>query len=318
MLVRLLCGVAFLPFVSLPAGAADVVNYALIKNRSQTQPDASTVVLSTNDPFTFVAVVQANTNNVSGATLQLPDTSVRTFTNTPGFGPFGIAQGFASQLDMDSVFANGSYQFTINAVHDGTRMPTLTLTGDAYPNSPTVTNYDAAQLIAGTNFTLRWTPFTGGGAGDNIVVTVDDSSSKQVFASPIFGQAGALNGTATSVVVTNLKVGNVYSARLTFAKIASIDPISYPGVPGITVYAASTDFRMRTLSVPLLTITNTPASEAQLSFNSDSGRNYDIRATVDFTNWVSLLVTNAASSNVIYTDASAPGFIFRAYRLQNP
>ena len=80
-----------------------------------------------------VAVVQASTNNVSGATLQLPDTSVIAFSNAPGVGPFGISQGFASQLDMDTSFPNGSYLFTINAIHNGTKTPTITRTRTMTP-----------------------------------------------------------------------------------------------------------------------------------------------------------------------------------------
>jgi hypothetical protein len=89
-------------------------------------------------------------------------------------------------------------------------------------------------------------------------------------------------------------------------------------VPGVTTYTSTSGFQIRTRSVPLLTITNTPGDEKQLSFNSDNGRGYDIRASTDFTNWTSLSITNASSSNVIYTDAASPSFPLRFYRLQDP
>ncbi len=302
------------------ASAADVTTYAVIKNRLFDQTAAATVVPTATNGFTFTGVVNAATSNMTSGTLQPPSLTVYTFTNTPGLGSFGLLQTFSSQAAMDAVFASGNYKFTLNTVHDGTKTPTLSMTGDNYPAAPTIANYAQAQLIgAGTNFTVSWVPFTGGTSTDTILLTIANSTGQQVFSTPVFPAPGALTGTATSAVIpaNTLQTGRTYTATLSFAKVTA-DVFSYLGVPGVSAYASSTTCKLRTLSTPLLTIEQTAANEAQLSFNSDTGRSYDIRASVDLTNWTSLLITNAAGTNVIYQDASSPALTNRFYRLQNP
>jgi hypothetical protein len=84
------------------------------------------------------------------------------------------------------------------------------------------------------------------------------------------------------------------------------------------VYSSSTDFPMRTRSVPVLTITNLAGNVAQLRFNSDNGRDYDLRTSSNLVDWSSLLVTNAAGATVVYPDTNSTGLPLRYYRLQEP
>jgi hypothetical protein len=307
--------------VVLQAAAADVSTYAVLKNRSFFQTNATDIGLSGANPFQFVAVVDATTNTLTSATLKLPSGTVLPLTNTPGVGPFSIAQSFASQAAMDAVFTNGTYQFTLNTVNDGVRTPSLSLVGNAYPVAPQVINYPEAQLIRpDTDFAVQWAPFTGGNSLDNIVLTVRTQNGPTVFSTPIFGQPGALDGTATSVVIPagTLATGGVYNATLTFVNVTAVDVFQYFGVPGVTAYISSTDLRMRTISQPWLTITNAPGGAAQLRFNSDPGRTYDLRASPDLANWSSLVVTTATGNAVLYLDTNAPAFDQRFYRLEEP
>lgn len=321
MKTRLLSTLSLLVCLGHAASGADVNTYALIKNRSYDQTNATTTVLIPGLAFQFIAVVDASTLNVSSATVQTPLGPIVPLTNTPGIGPFSHTLAFSNQAAMDALYPNGSYTFTMNAVNDGTRTPAIPITGNLYPAAPLVTNYAAAQLIRpASNFTVQWNPFTSGTANDNIVLNVRLQGGGSVFTTPLFGQPGALDGTATSVVIpaNTLVTGGVYNATLTFAKVAGVDFFQYFGVPGVSVYSTSTDLRMRAISAPLLTITNTAAGATQLRFNSDPGRAYDIRASANLSNWSSLIVTTAVANTTIFLDTNSPPLTNRFYRLQEP
>lgn len=303
------------------AFAADVSTYAVIKNRSYDQTNATTTVLSGGLPFQFIAVVSAIGGNVTSASLLSPAGTNYVMTNTPGIGPLSISQLFADQTALDTVQPNGGFTFTIDTVNDGPQAPTLSLVGNAYPTAPLVANYLAAQAIRPeSNFTVQWNPFVGGTANDNIVFNLRTQGGGSIFTTPVFGQPGALNGTATAVTIPagTLATGGVYSATLSFAKVGAVNLTEYFGVPGVPVYSTSTDLRMRAISVPVLTITNTPAGAAQLRFNSDPGRAYDIRASSNLATWNSLAVTTAVGTTVIYLDTASPPLTNRFYRLQEP
>jgi hypothetical protein len=321
MKTRALACFAALFWLTETVPAADVTTYALIKSRTYNQTNATDVVLGTNAPFQFVAVVDASPANVTSANVETPLSAFYTLTNNPGIGAFAVSRVFTNQAALDAVFPNGSYTFTIDAVNDGTKNLFIPITGNAYPTAPRVINYAAAQLLRpSSNFTVQWTPFAGGTENDNIVLSIRLQGSSNVFSTPVFGQPGALDGTATSVVIpaNTFATGGVYNATLTFAKITGVDFLQYFTVPGVSAYATATDLRMRAISTPLLTITNTAAGVAQLRFNSDPGRAYDIRASTNLTNWNSLIVTTAVANTTIFLDTNSPPLTNRFYRLQEP
>jgi hypothetical protein len=314
-------------FLGIPSRthAADVSTYLVIKARTYLQPASALVIPQSNSPFFFNAVVNATTATVSSATLTLPDLMVVPFTNFPTIGPFAIVQGFANQAALDSAFTNGNYQFTINAVTDGQRTPTLTVAGDAYPGAPTITNFNEAQLIdSGTNFTVRWAPFTGGNLSDNIVLAIVNVSGVPVLTTPIAGQPGALNGTNTSYTITNsptpiLAPGQNYFAKLTFAKVVDLETLAYPLVLGAAAYASATDFPLRTLSNPRLQLTpGIDGAPAQVGFNADIGRSYVLEGSTTLTNWTVVSNVVATATNVVVPDPASISLPLRFYRLRSP
>jgi hypothetical protein len=304
------------------ARAADVNNYAVLKNQFFVQTNANSSAPKPAGGFVFTALVDAATNNLTSATLELPSLVVVPFTNTPGVGRFSVVGTFSTQPDLDAAFPDGSYKFTLNTVHEGTKTPILNFSGNYYPAAPLITNYAEAQLIRpASNFVVRWAPFIGNvGVTNTILFTVRDAGGREVFSTPIFGQPGALNGGATSVTIpaNTLQSGQSYLATLSFADIIAINLFQYPLVPGITAYATSTEVPLRTVSVPVMTITNTPGGLAELRFNSDPGRTYDLRASTNLTHWSTLLLTNAAGPVVIYTDTNSAPLPARFYRIQEP
>lgn len=144
--------------------AADVDLYAVTKVQAFEQTSTAAPTLLPAGAFIFGALVTPNTAaSVTSATLRLPSLVVKPFGPTPGFGPLGASESFDSLAALTAVYGSGSYGFTINAVTDGTRTPTLSLTSSAYPNTPTVTNFTAAQDIDWTqDFTVTWGAYVGG------------------------------------------------------------------------------------------------------------------------------------------------------------
>src|SRR5207244_10501443 len=68
------------------------------------------------------------------------------------------------------------------------------------------------------------------------------STGTTAYQSPDLGATGALNGTATSVVIpaNTLAASQSYSLNLTFAKILNRDTTSYPGATGVSGYFKET------------------------------------------------------------------------------
>ena len=95
MKTRLLSTLSLLVCFGFAASAADVNTYALIKNRSYDQTNATTTVLISGLAFQFIAVVDASVLNLSSATVQTPLGPVIPLTNTPGIGPFSHTLAFS-------------------------------------------------------------------------------------------------------------------------------------------------------------------------------------------------------------------------------
>lgn len=308
--------------------AADVDLYAVSKAQSFIQSSAAAPVLLPTGGFAFASVVNARTTtSVTSATLKLPNLMVKTFGPVPGVGPRAVAQTFDTEAALNAAYGTGSYQFTINTVADGIKTPTLALPASSYPNSPTITNFEAAQNIDWTqDFTLTWGAFAGGNATDNIQVTIRRKNGTQLFATPQFGASGALIGTATSVFIPagTFVPGEPCTATLYFGKVASVDVFSYPGVPGVTAFIKTTDFPMKAPgTTPTLVISNAPTPGVfDLKWNADIGRTYDLVWAADLATpaavWTRLALVTAMATTETRSDAPAASETKRFYRLQDP
>jgi len=306
--------------------AADVSVYALTKTRGYQQASPAAPASLATGGFAFAGIVSPTTTSpasVTGATLKLPSAVVKTCGPVPGFGPFAVVQAFDTQALLDGTYADGSYLFTIAAVNDGTKTPALTVNGDAYPNAPTVTNFTAAQSIDWTQpFTLQWGGFAGGTGTDTIQLLITRKDGTTLFSTPQFPNAGALNGTATSATIPagTFVPGEPYTATLIFGKIVGANLTSYPGVPGVSAYASTTEFPMKAPgTVPVLVISSggTPGS-FDLTWNADIGRTYDLVWSPDLVGWTRLFLVTASAATETQNDTPGTGVAKRFYRLQDP
>lgn len=316
-------GLFLVAFASL-ASAADVSVYAVIKTQIFSQTSSAAPTLAPTGGYTFASVINATSvTSVTSATLQLPSAVVRNFGPVPGLGPLGVAQQFDTEAAMDAVFSTGNYAFTINGATDGTRTPTLSLPASAYPNTPTITNFVAAQNIDWTQpFTVTWGAFIGAATFDYIQLVVERNGTR-VFATPDFGQPGALTGAATSATIpaNTLIPGETYAATLAFGNVTAVNTFAYGSpftIPGVTAFAKTTRFSMTAPgTTPQLTIAKgaTPGT-FDLSWNADIGRTYDLRGTQDFVTWSPVAVVTADA--MVETISDTPALPFRFYRLQQP
>lgn len=307
-----------------PLRAADVSLYGITKAQFFDQTSAGAPVIQPTGAFTFAAVVDASApGSVTSATLRLPSLVDVPLGPISGVGALAVAQQFNTETALDAAFGSGNYRFTINAVNDGTRTPTLSYPANSYPTTPQVTNFEAAQAIDWTQpFTLSWLPFAGGGGSDFIQLTIDRSDGSRLFSTPGYAQPNALNGTATSVTIppNTFVPGRRYSATLAFGNVVNIDLTSYGFflfVPGATAFAKTTRLPMASPgTTPLLQIAKGAiAGSYDLSWNADLGRTYDLRWSQDFVTWTRLTLVLADTTTETATDTPPANTPARFYRL---
>jgi len=254
--------------IALTASGADVSYYVVTKGKVYNQVNAAGPVPKNNVARFLATVGLTTTSSVTNATVQyLPSGVVNSLAAGGGGGPGGqdsltYETKFTSQSFLDTAFPDGNYQLVIHTVHDGTKNPTLAVTGDKYPNAPFVTNpFDTNYNISGFNavvvsnpaapFTLTWQPLSGGTVNDYIQVQLNAfQDGSLLLATPNPGEAGALNGTAKSLVIPSnaLPSGTVVVGNLIFAKLVLSNLTAYAGVPGYAAYDTGTTFGMVTLA----------------------------------------------------------------------
>jgi len=222
----------------------DLTNYMVAKGQFFLQDSTNTPSLDTNDsPYIFSAAAMPafDIAAITNGTVQPPAGPLITLA------PDYFEDLFDTQAAMDAAYPNGSYVFKLYTIHEGIRTATNVLTGNAYPNTPRVSNFSEAQVINATNdFLLTWDAFAGGTVTD--FVRVDFGYG---LGSPDYGQPGALNGTNKSFLIPagTLNQGQPYDARLLFGKITALNSNAYPGVPGVSMFYKATLFELATVPV---------------------------------------------------------------------
>lgn len=224
----------------------DVTMYLVGKIMSFAQTNSSALLPLADMPvMSDLEVNESSSGTVVSASVQLPSGDNRTLVYESWNNIFQTNELFSSTSAMNTVYPTGTYTFTIVGAHDGTNTCPINLTGDAYPNTPRVSNWTAAQTIVPTNdFTLTWDSFVGGTTNDYIGLQIEKNGGGTVFATPGAGQPGSLNGTSTSVAIPayTLGSGTNYNARLTFAKMVALNTSNYSGAVGVAAYVMQTEF----------------------------------------------------------------------------
>ena len=302
-----------------PIARAQISSYGVTKTGYYTQKgDAAPVLVSGENHYFDAFVYPDGTTDIDGASVQTPSGGQADLTQTPFF----YFQGFTSQSALDSTFRNGTYTFQITTVDLDFFFAQLSLAG-AYPSVPRLSNFVAAQAINGGNdFTLLWDPFAGGTANDFILVSIEDDAAITVFETPDYGNAGALTGQDTSVVIParTLAPGTNYYCYLTFYKFVALDTSSIPGAFGYAAYVRETSGPLKTassgtpLNVNLAAFNRQPDGSFRLQITGTAGAMFTVEATSDFNTWASVVTTNPPAGSFSFTDADAAGMTQRFYR----
>ena len=242
---------------------AQTVQYVLVhKDIDYLQTNATTAIVyaaETNGgggPYGFGAdVVGSNLGGITAPGLTLPAGS--TFNNPGQFSghlaynaadpewTFGAIStndwGVSSQMQNDSLFPNGTYQFVVQ----GTTIP-LGLTGSTYPNAPIATLTGGAwsngqYFIEPSNaLAITTSIFTGYGANvDGYISIRYGSGSVSVFHS----SAPQSNSLTYTVPANTLAVGQTNTMSIVFFAIVNTNA-DLAGSRDIAYYKADTTFQV--------------------------------------------------------------------------
>jgi hypothetical protein len=155
-------------------------------------------------------------------------------------------------------------------------------------------------------------------------VLIADASGVTLFQTADPGQAGALNGTAASLVIpaNTLPAATPLGGQLLFARAVSVDSTTYSGVTGFASYYKFTQFNLATTAVTnsppprLAVVTPNNPGQFQLQLIGQAGLQYVVEASTSLLSgsWEPLITNTAAGGQFNYTDSQSPNFRFRFYR----
>lgn len=235
---------------------ADLLSYSLTKGSYFHQEAGGAPVLRPYLPWVFESrMVFTNkgvfTYNVnltkSGSfnpTILTPANGIDATGNT-----YNFPARYSQQSFLDANSANGTYVFTVKPPLQATVTVSNTIVAGTFPTAPNITNLTAAQSIdPSQDFTLKWDAFPGGTTNDIIICWLKSGTSNVVETPSMPGFPGALDGTATSLLIPvgTLAPGRAYLGRLVFAAVKSVVTNQYPGAVGAMMYASQTDFYIKT------------------------------------------------------------------------
>ena len=194
----------------------------------------------------------------------------------------------ATQAEMDAAFPNGSVSLSVTDGGSNQDLGPFTITGDAYPNTPHITN--ALQLQASDHsqeFVLTWNAFTGSDADDQVLIQIwDDNANEEV----IFE---FLDRTATSYTIPGgtLTNDNYYDVDIIF--INETDGLPDPET--IIGYLSTTSYLL-----------STHTSDTELSFYKWQRSQQTATDLVQVDQYQALALVSGNSKTVSYAEINSP------------
>ena len=299
---------------------AEIVDYQ--------QTNAAGAFLSGTRSFGFAATADLSTNSTaSAATLTVPGQTLRPMTQTDAhrFTFTFVTNSFPA---LSAAFPAGAYIFGIANQTTSISLPL----GSLLPNPPQLSNYDAAQSIdPAKDFPLSWDHFSGGETKDLITVSVVAPGGDKLFQSADFGCPGALDGTATSILIPAGTLGSNQTFRvgIGFVKVLVLDTNSFPGIALLGGAESATQVSIATGSgivgppTSTLVLTNAnwlPGGSIRFNLTTTPGVIYTVESNQNVSNvagWTPLLTTNATANLVTITNTPPPGTKAGFYRVSH-
>ena len=244
---------------------------AVDKARTFDQVSLNATVPDPSAPFGFDAStpVAMSFTPPSGSVIVLPEWV------DSGSSGYEFSQSFATQAALDGAFPNGNYACSVS----GTSNFTLSLTGDLYPNAPTITNgtwNSSGQLVIDStkdaNITFnRFTGYATSAAISQMEIQITSYNGKSVNLDQAY--VTSINPSAfTSYLIPagSLRPGSIYQCYLVYnLGIAQNTAVVSGNVALISMYTATTNFTIVTSGTAsnLPTIAQQPTSQ-QAALNS--------------------------------------------------
>lgn len=224
----------------------DLQQYTIEKGRAfeQTSP-TSPLTPDLGDEFTFSAEAEASTTgSIQSATLTTPLGATVTLTPDAAREEFDFDDAAATETSFEAEYPAGAYRFNIQGLQ-GSASVVLNVPSAGFPPVPRA-HFDSSQKVRPDQaLSISWNAWPGGTATDFVQFRIDDKSNdRTVFETAAAGEAGALNGQATSVTVPagTFQIGKEYEARLVFRRVAVRDEDTLPGAEGIVRFFSRTKF----------------------------------------------------------------------------
>jgi hypothetical protein len=297
-------------------GTNRITTFSLGTIHSYDQTSDAAAMPDADAPYAFTAnTILASNRTANSVTLTLPSSAVSNLTqNFVAPEQFYLITSSTNLSSLNTTYANGNYTFTVQS----TQQVTVNLLASLLqPNAPHVANFAAAQAVDPAQpFTLMWDAFQNGTAADYIAVTIGS-----VFRTPDAGTAGALNGTATSVLIPagTLQPNSSYDSTIGFYR--AISNTNNPTYATVVYRATTTGFTLMTTgtSVGQLVLTNATWTGGIFSFDVTSSPGQTL--TVEYSStllpgqWQTLQTITSPTGRVRITDPDSmnhPHLFYRA------
>lgn len=292
--------------------SAPMVSVTVSKGWMYDQPSATAPVLNTNSPYCFLACTTIPCpRDATNVSIRTPLGTVNNLGGTGIPGHLNFLDCSSATPDvLDGFYGTGDYTFTIQAGSSNQNIIVNFPATLTQPAAPHIANWDAARAIDPAQpFTLTWDPLAGGSAGDCVYVEIYGG----LFKTPNLGETGAMNGTATSVVIPagTLQPNQTYAGSITFYHVQLLT--NGTAYVSLAYRASTTEFELATGSgstTPMV-ITNATVAVASGKFTFEVGCSpgqiiVERSASLQPGSWQAFYTTNATGNVVRITDDLAP------------
>ncbi|MHC1765573.1 MAG: Ig-like domain-containing protein [Verrucomicrobiia bacterium] len=226
--------------------AASLSSYGMGRVERYEQTGDTSIALASEDPYAFTAfAIPTSSGSVFGGFLTVPGAILPTFLD--GEDALTAGEFFSAQGDLESSYPTGEYTFSVISA-TGMEEGKLNLGSGAFPNTPQIANFTAAQAVdPETPFVVNWNAFEGGTSGDFIQFTVMDDDNNVLFQTGWPGQPTALDGTARSATIpANRLASGKNRGVVWFLKVTERNTSAFGGAPGMAGAGKETVFSLRT------------------------------------------------------------------------